>query len=79
MYLFLAADHDDRVSPLHSLKQIAVLQHEAGASKGQTNPLLIKIDTKSGHGAGKPTSKRIDEVAHVYAFIADATGAVWSA
>ena len=146
-----------QVSPLHSLKQIAELQHVAGASQGQTNPLLIKVDTKSGrpvhpgcsatcrgaradlpagrpcvcvrawmvraelagafvgdqelaelrpafwgchglmsfhaspgrtrarragdvgHGAGKPTSKRIDEVAHVFAFMADATGATWAA
>ena len=38
---------------------------------------LIKVDSKAGHGAGKPTSKIIDEVAHIYAFLADATGASW--
>ena len=49
-------DHDDRVVPLHSLKLIAQLQYKLGDKFGET-PIMARIDTKSGHGAGKPTEK----------------------
>ncbi|KAJ0392599.1 hypothetical protein P43SY_007473 [Pythium insidiosum] len=68
--LLTTGDHDDRVVPLHSYKLIAELQHRLGNAPFQKNPLLIRIDTKAGHGAGKPTAKIIEESAEVYAFIA---------
>lgn len=73
--LLTTGDHDDRVVPLHSYKLIAELQHKLAGSPQQTNPLIIRIDTKSGHGAGKPTAKAIEESAEVYAFIAWNLGA----
>ncbi len=63
--MITTADHDDRVYPAHSFKLAAALQQ---AQKGQA-PVLIRIDTKAGHGAGKPTDKIIDEVADRFAFM----------
>jgi prolyl oligopeptidase len=57
--LVTTADHDDRVVPAHSYKFIAELQ----AKQQGTNPVLIRIDKSAGHGAGKPTSKTIEEAA----------------
>jgi len=68
--LLITADHDDRVVPLHSFKFISELQHTVGRQKIQRSPLLIRIETKAGHGAGKPLSKTIEEQADVYGFVA---------
>ena len=63
--LVMTADHDDRVVPAHSFKFAAEMQHcQAGEA-----PILIRIESNAGHGAGKPTSKRIDEAADMYAFV----------
>ncbi len=63
--LVTTADHDDRVVPAHSFKYAAALQ----AANNGPNPVLIRIDTKSGHGAGKPMTKVIEEQADIYSFI----------
>ncbi len=62
--LIMTADHDDRVVPAHSFKFAAELQlHQKG-----NNPVLIRIETNAGHGAGTPTSKQIEQAADKYAF-----------
>ncbi|BFZ21312.1 hypothetical protein BsWGS_24351 [Bradybaena similaris] len=76
--LLLTGDHDDRVSPLHSLKFIAELQHALGGVDKQTNPLIIRIDTKSGHGFGKPTAKVIEEITDIYSYIYQVVGLEWT-
>lgn len=68
--LVLTGDHDDRVVPGHSFKFAARLQ----ACQAGDAPTLIRIQTKAGHGAGKPTSILIDEWADIYAFLARALG-----
>lgn len=59
------ADHDDRVVPAHSFKYAAALQ----AANTGSAPKLIRIDSKAGHGAGKPVSKVVDEYTDIYSFI----------
>ena len=63
--LVTTADHDDRVVPAHSFKFAATLQEN---NEG-TNPTLIRIETRAGHGAGKPTSKQIEEAADIWSFV----------
>jgi prolyl oligopeptidase len=63
--LITTADHDDRVWPGHSFKFAAAMQ----AAQGGSAPVLIRIETKAGHGAGKPTSKIIEEYADLWGFL----------
>ena len=65
--LITTADHDDRVVPAHSFKFAATLQ-EANKDSGK-NPILIRIESDAGHGAGKPLSKAIDEAADTWSFV----------
>ncbi len=73
--LVTTADHDDRVVPAHSFKFAATLQY----CQGGDAPILIRIDSKAGHGAGKPTSKRIDEAADCFAFLFQNVGVPYEA
>lgn len=68
--MITTADHDDRVVPAHSFKFAARLQ----AAHEGPNPVLIRIETRAGHGAGKPTSMRIAEAADRWAFLARVLG-----
>jgi prolyl oligopeptidase len=63
--LITTANHDDRVVPAHSFKFAATLQ----ADNDGKNPTLIRVETKAGHGSGKPTSKQIDEAADIWSFV----------
>jgi prolyl oligopeptidase len=68
--LITTADHDDRVVPAHSFKFAAALQ----AAQSCDNPILIRIETRAGHGAGKPTRKLIEEAADQSAFLVKTLG-----
>ncbi len=63
--LITTADHDDRVFPAHSFKFAAAIQ----AAQSCSYPVLIRIETRAGHGAGKPTSKQIEDAAYKLAFL----------
>ena len=64
--LITTADHDDRVFPAHSFKFAAALQDVYEGER----PMLIRVETRAGHGSGKPTTKIIEEQADIYAFLA---------
>ena len=63
--LFMTAESDTRVDPMHAKKMTAELQ----AANGGPNPVLLRIETKAGHGAGKPISKLVDEWTDIYSFL----------
>ena len=61
--LFMTGDSDSRVDPMHARKMVAVLQ---SVSK---RPVLLRVETKAGHGVGMPVGKRVEEFSDVYAFL----------
>jgi len=65
--LITTGDHDDRVFPAHSFKYTAALQ----AAQAGPNPILIRVETRAGHGAGMPLSKRIEATVDQFAFMAN--------
>ena len=63
--LITTADHDDRVFPAHSFKYTAALQ----AAQTGANPILIRVETRAGHGGGMPLRKRLEATVDHYAFL----------
>jgi prolyl oligopeptidase len=67
--LFMTADTDTRVDSMHAKKMAALMQAEAENGRSKTRPILLRIETKAGHGAGKPVTKLIEEYTDVYSFL----------
>ena len=67
--LFMTADTDTRVDPMHAKKMAAEMQAEAKNGASKTRPILLRIETKAGHGAGKPVTKQIEEFTDIYSFL----------
>jgi prolyl oligopeptidase len=67
--LFMTADTDTRVDPMHAKKMAALMQAEARNGASKTRPILLRIESKAGHGAGKPVAKQIEEFTDVYSFL----------
>ncbi len=67
--LFMTADTDTRVDPMHAKKMAALMQAEAANGQSHQRPILLRVDTKAGHGQGKPITKQIEESTDVYSFL----------
>ena len=67
--LFMTADTDTRVDPMHAKKMAAEMQAEAKNGASKTRPILLRIESKAGHGAGKPVTKQIEEYTDIYSFL----------
>jgi len=65
--LFMTAESDTRVDPMHAKKMAALLQ--AQAANGPERPILLRVDPKAGHGVGKPISKLVEDAADVWSFL----------
>ncbi|KAG8465712.1 hypothetical protein KFE25_003019 [Diacronema lutheri] len=72
--MLTTADHDDRVVPLHTYKMAAQLQHVFGSDVRHLNPILVRVETKAGHGSGTATSKRLEAAADMYTFVLRSLG-----
>jgi len=67
--LFMTADTDTRVDPMHAKKMAALMQAEAANGPSRERPILLRIDTKAGHGQGKPIAKQVEEMTDIYSFL----------
>jgi prolyl oligopeptidase len=67
--LFMTADSDSRVDPMHARKMAALMQASAANGGSRTRPILLRIETKAGHGQGKPITKQIEEGTDVWSFL----------
>jgi prolyl oligopeptidase len=67
--LFMTADTDTRVDPMHAKKMSALMQAEAANGRSREHPILLRVDTKAGHGAGKPIAKQVEDLTDIYSFL----------
>src|SRR5229473_1202093 len=67
--LFMTADTDTRVDPMHAKKMAALMQAEAANGQSRERPILLRIDSKAGHGAGKPIAKQVEDMTDIYSFL----------
>jgi prolyl oligopeptidase len=67
--MFMTADTDTRVDPMHAKKMAALMQAEAANGSSRERPILLRIEPKAGHGQGKPVTKQIEEGTDVYSFL----------
>ncbi|HXW90651.1 MAG TPA: prolyl oligopeptidase family serine peptidase, partial [Terriglobales bacterium] len=67
--LFITAESDTRVDPMHAKKMVALMQAQAANGQSRARPILLRIEAKAGHGAGKPITKQIEELTDIYSFL----------
>jgi prolyl oligopeptidase len=67
--LFMTADGDTRVDPMHAKKMAALMRAEAANGRSRERPILLRVEPKAGHGVGKPITKQIEELTDVYSFL----------
>jgi prolyl oligopeptidase len=65
----MTSDGDTRVDPMHAKKMTALMQAEAANGQSRERPILLRIETKAGHGVDLPVNKQIDEYTDIYSFL----------